>query len=61
MTIFRMHVERGEEPDSMFYGNALVFAEDERAAIQKFRELFGLDSSLSIRIQKLDLSGILVI
>lgn len=61
MTIFEMHVEYGEKPASMFFGNALVFADNEQDAIKKFRDLFRLDSTLSIRIKRLELSGILVI
>lgn len=61
MTIFKMHAEYGEKLSNMFYGNALVFAEDEKEAITKFRNLFNLDQSISIRIERHQLSGILVI
>lgn len=64
MTIFEMHVEHfeyGEKPSRTFYGNALVFADNEQDAIKKFRDLFRLDDNLPLRIKRLELSGILVI
>lgn len=56
MRIYQVHSEANSS-----WQNACVVADNEQKAIEKFRELFRLDSSVPIRIEYVDLSGILVI